>query len=435
MMSFRQILFLFPLITNLLGQDPSRADYEFSTVLPVPDLSFFHQVYTGLDILEQMDFSPIDGKNIAIFCNHTAINRNGSHLLDLLKNAPGVNVVALFAPEYGLWGLDDKRAKLIGREPVDPVHGARIIDLFERHVYPPNWVMSKIDLILIDYQDTGVRYSTFIASVSKLFEAASNWRIPVMVLDRPNPLRGDIVDGPVPREEFQSFEGYHLFPTRHGLTLGEASIMINEMGWTKDSKQVDLTVIPLANWDRQQWFDETNLIWKNPAPFLRDLNTVLAYTGMDLFRGTNLNVGFGTDSPYLVLGAPWLGTGFFLEKLKKENLKGVTFKEITYRPKGSIYYNRVPKYDGKSCSGIKLTITDRDEFDPLRTATTMMVLIHHLHPKEFQWTANGYIDKLFGTDLLRVVASQNKPPDHIPPQWMHDVLKFNEFRQKFLLYP
>jgi len=434
-MLFRHILFLFLFMAYLWGQDASPNEYEYSTILPIPDLSFFQQVYTGLDILEQMDFEPIRKKNIAIFTNQTAINRNGTHLLDLLKNAPDVNVVAIFSPEYGLWGIDDKRAKLIGRKPIDPVHGARIIDLFDRNIYPPNWVMSKIDLILIDYQDTGVRYSTYIASVSKLFESASNWRIPIMVLDRPNPLRGDIVDGPVPREEFQSFEGYHLFPIRHGLTLGEATIMINEMGWTKDSKQVDLTVIPMANWDRQHWFDQTNLIWKHPAPFLRDLNTLLAYTGMDLFRGTNLNIGFGTDSPYLVLGAPWLGTSYFLDKLNNEKLKGVEFKEITYRPMGSIYYNRVPKYDGKACSGIQLKITDRNEFNPLITATTMMVLIHHLHPKEFQWTADGYIDKLFGTDLLRVIASQNKTPDHIPPQWMHDVLKFNDFRQQFLIYP
>jgi len=418
--------------SQLLSQDSSV--FKYSSVVKIPDLSFINQTYTGLDILEQMDFKPIKGKTIAYFGNHTAINRNGKHLLDLLKDVPDIEIAALFAPEYGLWGIDDKRAKQIGKNDVDPIYGARIIDLFERNVYPPNWLMKKVDLILIDYQDTGVRYSTFMGSMSKLFEAASNWKIPVLILDRPNPLRGDIIDGPIPREEFQSYEAYHLMPIRHGLTIGEASIIINEMGWAKDSKRVELTVIPLANWQRDQWFDETGLLWRHPVPFLRDLNTTLAYTGMDLFRGTNLNIGFGTESPYLTFGAPWLGTSFLLDKLKDESLAGVLFNEINYRPKGSVFNNRIPRYDGKGCSGIKMTITDRDTFDPIRTASTIIVLIEHLHPKQFQWIGDGYIDKLFGSNLLRVVAAQKKPPSYLPPQWMHDVLKFSEFRQPFLLY-
>ena len=416
------------------GQDSSKASFQYSTLMPIPDLSFFNQVYTGLDILEQMDFKSLEGKSIALYTNQTAVNRNGIHILDLLKNVSSVKVSVLLAPEHGIWGLDDNRAKLVGREQVDPLHGAPIIDLFSTYVYPPHWIMDKVDLILIDFQDTGSRYSTYMATMSKIFETASERRIPVMVLDRPNPLRGDIVDGPVPRTEFQSYESYHLFPIRHGLTLGEMSILINEMGWIKDLKRVDLTVVPMSNWDRDMWFDDTGLSWRNPAPFLLNPSNLLAYAGMDLFRGTNMNIGFGTDTPYMIVGSPWLVTSFLIQKLKDQHLPGIEFKEIKYRPTGSIYHIRVPKYDGQSCSGIQLSITDRDEFNPLTTATTIMLLIHRLHPREFQWEEAGYIDKLFGTNDLRIIAAQKKPPNHLPALWAQDVYKFNEFRQTFLIY-
>jgi len=434
MKRFRHKLLLFLVCTISLGQDSSRHSYEYSTLLEIPDLSFLNQVYTGLDILEQMDFKPLAGKSIAIFTNQTAVNRNGDHILDLLKNAPDIKVSALLAPEHGVWGIDDSRATLVGREQIDPVHGAPIIDMFNKYVHPPHWIMDKVDLVLIDFQDTGSRYNTMIATMSKLFESASERRIPVMVLDRPNPLRGDIVDGPIPRTEFQSYESYHLFPIRHGLTLGEASILINEMGWIKDLKRVDLTVVPMSNWDREMWYNETKIPWRHPTPFLRNEESLLAYVGMDLFRGTNMNIGFGTETPYMIVGSPWLGASFLLEKLNDQNLKGVEFKAVNYRPTGSIYHTRIPQYDGQSCSGIQLTITDRDEFNPITTATTLILLMNQLHPLEFQWKADGYIDKLFGSDLLRLLAAQKKSPDYLPSQWVHDVYKFNEFRQPFLIY-
>tara|TARA_B100000686_G_scaffold347198_1_gene435379 strand:+ start:858 stop:2165 length:1308 start_codon:yes stop_codon:yes gene_type:complete len=435
MARFRQIVpFLFLAIVAI-AQNSAKDKYQYSKILSIPDLSFSPKVYTGLDILEQMDFKHLASKRIGILTNHTSVNRNGKHILDLIQIDSSIVVHVLFEPEYGIWGLDDSRAKLIGREKLDPVHGAEIINIFDGMVYPPKWAMSTLDLIVIDLQDTGVRYTTFLASISKLFEAASDWRIPILVLDRPNPIRGDIIDGPIPRTEFQSFESYHLFPIRHGLTIGEACVLINEMNWVKDSKHVDLTIIPMANWERESWFSDTKLIWKNPLPFIKSPETLLAYVGMDLFRGTNLNIGFGTDQPYLYLGAPWLVTSFFLDKLKNYKLPGVTFDEVNYRPKGSIYYNKIPKYDGQSCSGIKISITNKDEYDPIRTATSIIMLIYNLHPREFQWIGDGYIDKLFGSNLLRTITAQGKSPEMLPPHWTHDINLFNQFRQKYLIYP
>ena len=186
----------------------------------MPDLSFFDHIYTGLDILEQMDFKLLKNKNIGLFCNHTAVNRNNTHLLDLIGKNKTINIKAIFEPEFGIWGVDDKRAKLIGNERVDPVSGAKIFNLLKRSLYPPDWILKELDLIVIDIQDTGSRYSTFIASITKLFESASKHRIPVIILDRPNPIGGVKIEGPLPRTNFQSFEAYHLLPIRHGMTIG-----------------------------------------------------------------------------------------------------------------------------------------------------------------------------------------------------------------------
>ena len=400
----------------------------------MPDLSFFDHIYTGLDILEQMDFKFLKNKNVGLFCNHTAVNRNNTHLLDLIGKNNTINIKAIFEPEFGIWGVDDKRAKLIGSERIDPVSGAKIFNLLKRSLYPPDWILKELDLIVIDIQDTGSRYSTFIASITKLFESASKHKIPVIILDRPNPIGGVKIEGPLPRTNFQSFEAYHLLPIRHGMTIGEILLMVNEMGWAKGLKRVELSIIPIVNWERNQYLDETNLPWKKPVPYINDINSLLMFSGMDLLRGTNLNVGFGTESPYLIFGSPWLASSYFKEKLDMLNLPGVSFEEIEYRPKGSMYYNRVAKYNGRSCSGIKINIIDKNLVKPLETATSIITLIERLHPREFQWAAHGYIDKLFGSNQLRLFVAQKKPPSYLSPQYMHDEIEFSKFRNKFLLY-
>ena len=283
-------------------------------------------------------------------------------------------------------------------------------------------------------RDTGSRYSTFIASITKLFESASKHRIPVIILDRPNPIGGVKIEGPLPRTNFQSFEAYHLLPIRHGMTIGEILLMVNEMGWAKDLMRVELSIIPIVNWERNQYLDETSLPWKKPVPYINDINSLIMFSGMDLLRGTNLNVGFGTKSPYLIFGSPWLASSFFKEKLDMLNLPGVSFEEIEYRPKGSMYYNRVAKYNGRSCSGIKINVIDKNLVKPLETATSIITLIERLHPREFQWAAHGYIDKLFGSNQLRLFVAQKKPPSYLSPQYIHDEIEFSKFRNKFLLY-
>jgi len=254
------------------------------------------------------------------------------------------------------------------------------------------------------------------------------------LLDRPNPLRGDRIDGPVVREKFQSFEGYHLIPIRHGMTIGELSVMANEMGWIKDMKRANLTIVPMANWKRSYWLDKSEHPWINPHPNIRDIRANLSYVGFGLIEGSNLNDGRGTDRPYMRAGAPWLSGFHLAEKLIKLDLPGVEFRVVEYIPRKKPADKTIPLHVNKVCNGVDILITDPNRFDPLATATSIMILANQLYPKEFKWDELNRIDMLFGHSQLRLFAAQGKPANYLPPLWLKDVLKFNEFRQKFLLY-
>ena len=294
--------------------------------------------------------------------------------------------------------------------------------------------MRGLDLILIDIQDTGVRFSTYIATMTKILEVASEWSTPVMVLDRPNPLRGDRVDGPVVRPQFQSFEGYHIVPIRHGMTIGEMAIMANEMGWIKNLKRTNLTIIPMSNWKRSYWLDKSEHPWVSPQPQIKTIRTNLAYVGFGLIEGSNLNDGRGTDRPYLRIGAPWLSGFHLYEKLIQLKLPGVEFRVVEYVPRKKPDDKVIPLHVNKVCSGIDIYITNPDRFDPIATATAIMILSHQLYPRQFKWDELNRIDMLYGHSQLRVFAAQGKPANYLPPLWLKDVLKFNEFRQQFLIY-
>ncbi len=411
----------------------SAQEFQYSKIYPVPDLSFYPGVLTGLDILQQMDFKPLQGKRIAILCNQTAVNRDGDHLLDFINSQWDITVKTVFTPEHGLFGRQNEEVRLSGKEDIEPVTGARIINLFGRFVIPPKWSLSDVDVVVVDLVDPGIRYSTYVTTITKMMEIASQVGIPVYVLDRPNPLRGDMMDGPIGRPEYQSFINYHLVPIRHGLTIGEYLLMVNEMGWIKDLARVDLTIVPMVNWSRDMWYDQTGLTWVPLAPDVPDPETDLVSTGMILIEGTNLSVGKGTDRPYFRFGAPYIAATHLLEVVNRQKLPGVEFRAVEFIPHSIPRKIELPLYQGQVCQGLELTITDRERFDPLATATTLIVLTEQLYPRQFGWNGD-YIDKLIGYDLLRVFVAQKKSPEYLPARWAHDVLRFSEFRQRFLLY-
>lgn len=426
---FKRLIVICILAGLLTGQP-----YKYSTILSVPNLSFINKVFCGLDILEQLDFAPLRGKSIAIACGPGSVDSNGRHILDVLQGYPDITVKYIFVPEFGLFGEDNSRLKMVGEDVFDPVTGARIVDLFGRFIMPPKWSLKDIDLVLIDLADTGIRYSTYMTTATKIIESCAGFDRPVMVLDRPNPLNGRAFDGPIVRIRYQSFEGYHIVPIRHGFTPGEFLLAVNEVGWAKDLARVKLTIVPMVNWDRGMWQDNTGIPFIPANPEIRNLEALTAYCGMGLLKGTNLNYGQGTEKPFLRFGAPWMSSEHILKKLETYQLKGVSFTRIQYTPRMKQGQEKVPLYNDESCSGLELKINDRSKFDPLTTATAIILTVHNLYPREFQWTGDGYIDKLFGHELLRTFAAQGKPADYLPPLWLKDVLRFSEFRQQFLLY-
>ena len=422
-----RIIVLYP--SFLVGQT-----FNHSVVMPVPDLSFHPSTFYGLDVIEQMDFKPLYEKSIGVFTNKTAINRKGRHLLDLLKEHPKVKVDVIFTPQFGLFADQDKRFKMRDGEKYDPDHNARIVEVFGRNMKPPAWSVRDLDLILIDIQDTGVRFSTYISTMTKILEVASEWSLPVIILDRPNPLRGDRVDGPVIRTKFQSLEGYHIIPIRHGLTIGELAIMANEMGWIKDLKRANLTIIPMANWKRSDWLDNSEHPWINPHPSIKSIRTNLSFAGFGLLEGTNMNDGRGTDRPYLRAGAPWMSGYHLAEKLTKLNLPGIKISPVDYIPRMKQTDKIVPLYVDELCSGVDIKIIDPNLYDPIATATSIIILSSQLYPREFKWAEFNRIDMLYGHSQLRIFSAQGKPANYLPPLWLKDVIKFNQFRQRFLIY-
>ena len=270
--------------------------------------------------------------------------------------------------------------------------------------------------------------------MTKILEVASEWSLPVIVLDRPNPLRGDRVDGPVVRSKFQSLEGYHIIPIRHGLTIGELAIMANEMGWIKDLKRANLTIIPMANWKRSHWLDNSEHPWIDPHPSIHSIKSNLSYSGFGLLEGTNLNEGRGTDRPYMRAGAPWMSGYHLADKLNNLNLPGVSISPVNYVPRMKQTDTSAPMYVNEQCSGVDINITNPNVFDPIATATSIIVLASQLYPREFKWTEFDRIDMLYGHSQLRVFSAQGKPANYLPPLWLKDVIKFNQFRQRFLIY-
>ena len=409
-------------------------EFENSRVCPIPDLTFIPEVLTGLDVLQEIGFEPIIGKNLAILTNQTAVNQKGIHLLDLiapLKDSLDVKII--FSPEFGFFPNEVENIGII-EENRDSHFGAEIKSLWGKKYQPDPKDFKEVDLVLIDIQDIGVRYSSFMTTVTKVMEVAAFTQIPVIILDRPNPLNGVTIDGPTVRPEYQSFVGYHFVPIRHGLTIGEYAIMVNEMGWIRKSRKANLTVIPLVNWERNMWFDETGLMWVPPTDYIPDLNSLLAYVGMGLLEGTNITAGKGTKYPYLLVGAPWISGDALFRSLQQIELPGVRFSSVIFVPQSySPSVVDVP-YQREECSGVKLTITDRKSFSPLKTAVTILTNIVQHYPNEFQWIEGNYIDKLFGYNYLRIFIAQRRDPQKLPATWTHDTIKFHQLRKEFLLY-
>jgi len=428
----QKVIPIFVFISLFLSVPCYSKEFEYSEVFELPDMSLVEGVFTGLDVLEDLAFLPLYDLSIAVLTHEPAVNRQGIHILDLLQQySDSIEVKVVFTPEHGFFTME--KVNLLGEDTM-PYEGLEFINLWGDRFRPDRGHLRGIDLILIDVNDTGLRFTTTMTTVSKVMEAAAIYDIPVMVLDRPNPLKGSVVEGPIVRPEYQSFVGYHMVPIRHGLTVGEYTLMVNEMEWLRQGLTVELMIIPMANWKREMWFDDTNLPWVDPIPGIRNIETLLLYEGVSLFEGSNLSYGLGTDFPYQQVGAPWIYDRAVYESVRKYDLIGASFSPVSFVPDTNRFSPEEVSYNGFLCSGLHIQVIDRNEFNPLLTGITLMSIISRQYPREFAWIGDNYVDKLYGHDYLRIFLAQERKPEKIESSWGRDVNQFYEFRKKFLLY-
>jgi uncharacterized protein YbbC (DUF1343 family) len=396
-------------------------------------LAFSQQsrVKIGAEILIEKHLDLIKGKKIGIVTNHTGILPDGRHIVDVLNEIEGVKIVALFGPEHGIRGeVPDGKSISHG---VDTKTGIPVFSLYGDVKKPTEEMLKDIDVLIFDIQDVGARFYTYISTMSYCMEACAEMGKKFIVLDRPNPIRGVYVDGPILEPRFKSFVGLHPIPVAHGMTVGELAKMFNDEGWLENAVKADLTVVKMENYSRRMWFDQTGLPWVKPSPNMMTLKTAIVYTATCFIEGTNVSEGRGTQHPFEWIGAPWIDGEKLAKELNYYKLPGVKFEPISFTPTDIEKVTVDPKYEGEKCGGVYLNVYDREKFEPVKVGVYILYALKKLYPDKFKWRTAGQ-DRLWGTDKVRLMIDEGKKPDEIIKTWEDDVKKFLSIRQKYLLY-
>jgi uncharacterized protein YbbC (DUF1343 family) len=378
-------------------------------------------VIPGIEVLLSEQLHLIRGKRAGLITNHSGVDRKLRHDVDLLVSAPGVKLTALFSPEHGIRGAAQAGERV--RSSIDAKTGVPIHSLYGETRRPTPEMLKDLDVLLYDIQDIGSRFYTYISTLGECMQAAAERKIPLIVLDRPNPLGGVTLEGPLLDLTFRSFVGAFAIPIRYGLTPGELA------GWIKSNLKLDieLSVVKMKHWARGRWYEETNLIWVPPSPNIPTLASALVYPGMCLIEGTNLSEGRGTTTPFEIVGAPWVDGIKLAERLSTVGLPGVLFRPVTFTP-------TLSKFSGETCQGIQLHVADRKSFRPVLTALAIIDDIRRNYSEQFQFKSSHF-DRLAGTDAVRKALERNQPTHEIVVSWKRDLKEFETGRQKFLLYP
>lgn len=373
-------------------------------------------VRVGIDLLRLENFKSLEGRSVALVTNQTGIARDGLSTIDILHQAPNVKLVALFSPEHGIRGkLDEK----VG-DSKDERTGLPIYSLYGDHRKPTREQLQGVDILVYDMQDIGCRFYTYISTLGLVLEAAAENKIKVLVLDRPNPLGGETVQGPMLDVGKESFVGWHRLPIRHGMTVGELASLFNK----ERNIQADLAVMKMKDWHRGMEFDKTGLLWVNPSPNMRSLQAALLYPGVGLLETTNLSVGRGTDRPFEIIGAPWIDAVHWSQELRLAKCPGVQFVPLYFTPTSSLYAN-------KRCQGVSIIIDDWTKVDPLRLGYTLAVSLKRAYPKDWQ---TDRFNTLLLNEETREAMEKGASVEELLTLSKKNLEAFLEVRKKYLLY-
>jgi uncharacterized protein YbbC (DUF1343 family)/CubicO group peptidase (beta-lactamase class C family) len=373
-------------------------------------------VLTGIDVLARDGFNKLAGMRVGLVTNQTGRDRSGRSTIDVLYKAPNVKLVALFSPEHGIRGAADDKVS----DSKDEETGLPIYSLYGDTRRPNAEQLKDLDALVFDIQDIGTRFYTYISTLGYVMEEAAKSHRPVFVLDRPNPIGGLEVEGPVADADKPSFTAYHTIPVRHGMTIGELARLFNQ----ERKIGCDLRVVQMDGWKRSMWFDETNLTWINPSPNMRSLTEATLYPGIGLLETTNVSVGRGTDTPFEVVGAPWIDGQQLASYLNSRRIAGVRFVPLRFTPVSSVF-------KGEECGGINIIITDRDRFRPVLSGLEVAVALRNLYPA--QWKVDSYIRLLVNADALERLKRGDSAAD-IARSWSDRLAEFHKARERALLY-
>ena len=376
-------------------------------------------VKTGIDVLEAEHFAALAGKHVGLITNASGRASDGQRTIDLLAHAPEVKLVALFSPEHGLEGSAAEGAKVNSSR--DASTGLPVYSLYGDVQRPSAQMLEGIDALVFDIQDVGARFYTYITTLGYCLEAAGEKGIEFYVLDRPNPINGAQVDGPVLDPDLLSFIGYFPMPIRHGMTVGELAEMFNR----ENHLNANLHVIKMQGWQRTDWFDETGQAWINPSPNLRNLTEETLYPGVCLLEGANVSVGRGTDTPFEIVGAPWIDGRALAAHLNGKKIQGVRFLPMDFKPLSGIYADEV-------CHGVQIVLLDRQALEPTEMGVELLAALWRLSPQDFK--LDGTLHLVGSHKVLESIRS-GESPARIWYDWQEDVEKFKKVRAQYLLYP
>lgn len=389
------------------------------------------RVIIGAEQLFDAKYFPlIRNKRIGLVTNHTGVLPNGTHLIDELYQNPEVRLKLLFGPEHGLRGEQDTHVA----NSVDPKTEIPIISLYGKVRKPSEEMLENIDVLIFDIQDVGARYYTYIKTMLRVQEAAAENNIPFIVLDRPNPITGIQTAGPVGKPLEPKTEIGNI-PVTHGMTVGELSLLFNAERKKNALPVAEQHVIPMKNYFRSQWYDETGLPWIKPSPNMLRLSTAIVYPGTCLLEGTNISEGRGTLLPFEKFGAPWIDGEKLAEELNEFKLPGVNFEEKTFVPDSIVDGIEIypPKFLGEEVHGVKMNITNRNTFKPVETGIYILYVLNKLYPEKLEFRKER-LDGLLGTSEVRKALIAGKTPSEIIKDWEQDQEEFRQKREKFLLY-
>lgn len=386
-------------------------------------------VRPGVDVLRDEVPDALQAKRVGLITNHTGIDRSGTSTIDVLNTHPDLDLVALYAPEHGIRGVAAPGEHIASG--VDQRTGLPIHSLYGETEKPTPEMLEGVEALVFDIQDIGTRQYTYISTMALGMQAAAEKGIPFVVLDRPNSIGGTHVEGNILDPQFSSFVGIYPIPVRHGMTTGELAQLFNR----EFKIGADLTVVPVEGWTRDMWFDETGLPWVNPSPNIRSLEAATHYPGTVFFEATNLSEGRGTELPFHQTGAPWLRAEEVVREMESMDLPGVSFEAVEFTVEEG-----ARKFPGQTLQGVRLVLTDREAYQPVKTSLLLIDTIRRLHPGEFEWRgANARephmmtITRHGGTDRLKR-AFEEGTLQELLAEWDRDAERFRQIRQPYLIY-